>query len=152
MNRNFSPEVLPASYDARYDDAPIRPNLDFLVDSAHIDSIPAHLRAHWLGQVDVEGKRVFIYSLPESQSRTPKGYRRTHFTGYSFPEDYAWLTALMDTDLAGADYRRTLYWNPAVPLDTSGRATLSFKNNSTSRHMTVSAMGFTPDGRPVSTW
>lgn len=306
VNRNFSPEVLPASYDARYDDAPIRPNLDFQVDSAHVDSIPAHLRAHWLGQVDVEGKRVwlspkefwareslgarnasirydmtraadavadrgepepslvewleaenplfegpdnitgeyraanpynnvhgdgpsygkkgimwivdnrfvsatsvpmwnarnvadnperatesehipfgiaevrsvyvstarddwkrfvaapqleghdiatiFIYSLPESQSRTPKGYRRTHFTGYSFPEDYARLTALMGTDLAGADYRRTLYWNPAVPLDASGRATLSFKNNSTSRHMTVSAMGFTPDGRPVSTW
>lgn len=92
---------------------------------------------------------IFVYMLPESQSKMPKGYRRTTFTAYSFPEDYRQMMSLTGADLDGADYRRTLYWNPDVRLDSDGNATISFKNNSTSRHMTVSAMGFTQDGKPL---
>lgn len=101
---------------------------------------------------NLEGKglvSVFVYYYYGDARKLPKGYRRTNFEGYSFPEDYRQLMSLTGSDLAGADYRRTLYWNPDVRLDSDGNATISFKNNSTSRHMTVSAMGFTQDGKPL---
>ena len=47
------------------------------------------------------------------------------------------------------DHRRTLYWNPAVKADRRGEATIEFYNNSSCRHITVSAEGITADGRPV---
>ena len=44
------------------------------------------------------------------------------------------------------DYRRTLYWNPALRLDESGRATVSFYNNSRPGQFSVSAQGITKNG------
>lgn len=92
---------------------------------------------------------IFAYEYGSDATKLPKGYRRTSFEGYSYPEDYKQFISLTGLDLAGADYRRTLYWNPEVSLDSDGKAEITFKNNSTSRHMTVSAMGFTKDGRPL---
>ena len=99
---------------------------------------------------DLKGRgivTIFIYTKPEIKQQ--KGYRRSVYYGYSVPEDYATMVRLKGDDLAGADYRRTLYWNPDVSLDADGKAEITFKNNSTSRHMTISAMGFTTDGRPL---
>ena len=47
------------------------------------------------------------------------------------------------------DYRRTLYWNPDVPLSADGTAHVEFYNNATCRHLSISAEGITPDGAPV---
>ena len=44
------------------------------------------------------------------------------------------------------DYRRTLYWNPFLRLDESGRATVSFYNNSRQNQFSVSAEGITENG------
>ncbi|MBQ7180880.1 MAG: hypothetical protein IJR87_06260, partial [Bacteroidaceae bacterium] len=44
------------------------------------------------------------------------------------------------------DYRRTLYWNPSLRLDESGRATVSFYNNSRTTHPNVEAAGQTAEG------
>ena len=44
------------------------------------------------------------------------------------------------------DYRRTLYWNPSLRLDESGRATVSFYNNSRQNQFDVSAQGITEKG------
>lgn len=93
---------------------------------------------------------IFVYTQPQNPYSKPgKGYRRTSFKGYSVPEEYTRMMHLRSEDLDGDDYRRTLYWNPAVELDSNGKATITFKNNSTSRNVTVSAMGFTQDGKPI---
>ncbi len=303
VNRNFSPEMDAPRVDIADDDSPIVPDMVFAVDRAHIDSIPMDLRAHWLQQIEVKGKRewrsprefweresqgaknasvrydmvkaadviadngeeaptlvewlkgknalfdgfdnitgeqraenigdnlygdgptyggtgiiwmvnnwfvcgtgihshglkdmtankqlaandvhipydisevrsvyistatddwkrllaapqfegnhyttIFIYTKPYTQTGRRKGERRTTFKAYSIPEDYSRMMALMGADIDGGDYRRTLYWNPNVELDSDGRAKVQFKNNSTCRHMTVSVAGFTKDGRPV---
>jgi hypothetical protein len=47
------------------------------------------------------------------------------------------------------DYRRTLYWNPVVKTDATGKASVKFYNNSKCQYMTVSAEGITSDGIPV---
>ena len=59
------------------------------------------------------------------------------------------MMSLTGSDTAGFDYRRTLYWNPNVELDGEGKSNLKFKDNSTSRHFTVSAQGFCQDGTPL---
>lgn len=45
-----------------------------------------------------------------------------------------------------ADHRRTLYWNPYVPLNASGEATVSFFNNGHSAAIRVSTQGQAADG------
>lgn len=47
------------------------------------------------------------------------------------------------------DYRRTLYWNPNVPLDDHGRCSIRFCNNSTAKNLHISIAGLTTDGHPV---
>lgn len=106
---------------------------------------------HFLSDDRLRGRgivTIFVYTRPEDKQQ--KGYRRSTYYGYSVPEEYADLMAAAGDDIAGADYRRTLYWNPDVELGADGRAEVTFKNNSTSRHMTVSAAGFTKDGRPLA--
>ena len=44
------------------------------------------------------------------------------------------------------DYRRTLYWNPSLQLDSKGEAQVEFYNNSKKTQICVSAEGMTPDG------
>lgn len=44
------------------------------------------------------------------------------------------------------DYRRTLYWNPDVPLDADGSASIIFYNGSKSATLDVEAQGQTNDG------
>ena len=57
INRNFSPPVTMPFPEITEEDSPIVPDMTFAVDRAHIDSIPMDLRAHWLQQVEVKGKR-----------------------------------------------------------------------------------------------
>ena len=44
------------------------------------------------------------------------------------------------------DYRRTLYWNPAVETDENGKAVIEFYNNASCKTMKVSAETLTDDG------
>ena len=76
--------------------------------------------------------------------------RHLHFQGYSKPaEFYSPDYSRMDLKEPPKDYRRTLYWNPDVRTDSQGRAHIEFYNNSTARHLVISAEGLTPDGQPV---
>ena len=45
------------------------------------------------------------------------------------------------------DYRRTLYWNPALPLDQEGHAHITLWNNSKPTQISVEAEGQTTDGK-----
>ena len=78
------------------------------------------------------------------------GQRRSQIQGYSYSKDF------VHPDYSGVpvqdlprDYRRTLYWNPNVTLDENGRAEIEFFNNSTCRHLSISAEGLNHDGKPL---
>lgn len=75
-----------------------------------------------------------------------KGHRQTTFRGYSeMPAFYA--PEYPDGPIQGeVDYRRTLYWNPALTTDAEGNATVTFYNNGYSKQLDVSAEGITPQG------
>ena len=90
---------------------------------------------------------VFVYTH-HSFLVKQKGARRTYFDGYSKASvfqhpDYSAMAPM-------PDHRRTFYWNPDVKTDSDGRARIEFYNNSTCRQITVSAEGFTSDGRAVT--
>ena len=72
--------------------------------------------------------------------------RRYILPGYSAPEefyqpDYS-NKPLPDTK----DYRRTLYWNPDLKLDDSGKAEFRFFGNGKQTHLSVRAEGMASDG------
>jgi hypothetical protein len=96
---------------------------------------------------------VYVYTYNKPLDKKMKGLRITHYTGYSVPEEYSQLMTSINygtnNATVDADYRRTLYWNPNVKTDAEGRASVMFKNNSTCRYVTISAEGFTRDGRAL---
>lgn len=49
-----------------------------------------------------------------------------------------------------ADYRRTLYWNPSLPLSQDGAATVTFFNNATPSVLSISAEGMGAKGEVIS--
>lgn len=90
---------------------------------------------------------IDISMYPKGLRRSKiKGHRQTSFRGYSeVPAFYA--PEYPDGPIQGdSDYRRTLYWNPALTTDSTGNAMLTFYNNGYSRHFDVSAEGITSDG------
>ena len=90
---------------------------------------------------------IDIAMYPKGLRRSKvKGQRQTSFRGYSeVPEFYA--PEYPDGPIKGdVDYRRTLYWNPALTTDADGTASLMFYNNGYSKQFDVSAEGITPQG------
>lgn len=89
---------------------------------------------------------VFVYSHHEFPSKQT-GLRRTHFDGYSKVETFQMPDySLMPPE---EDHRRTLYWNPAVIVGDDGKATIDIYNNSSCKHLSVSAEGIMSDGQAV---
>ncbi len=89
---------------------------------------------------------VFIETYPEGKvpAEAGRGVRKTWIDGYSRPDEfYIPDYSVMPKD---ADYRRTLYWNPALSPDDQGRASVRFYNNSRCRRMRISAETLADDG------
>ncbi|WP_295940138.1 hypothetical protein [uncultured Alistipes sp.] len=89
---------------------------------------------------------VFIETFPEDerQAKAGKGVRKTWFEGYSevkefYQPDYSVLPK-------EGDYRRTLYWNPALMPDQEGKARIRFYNNGRQHSMRISAETISEDG------
>lgn len=59
-----------------------------------------------------------------------------------YSPDYSKRTPSQDE----SDYRRTLYWNPYVRLDSNGEARITLYNNSLKAGIIVSAQGQSPSG------
>lgn len=55
-------------------------------------------------------------------------------------------TALPANDYVIPDYRRTLYWNPMVTSDETGKAKIIFYNNSTCKDFNISTESITSHG------
>ena len=85
----------------------------------------------------------------ESQRMT---WRDRHMVlrGYAVCEDFYQPDYSNQKPTEPTDYRRTLYWNPDVQLDSEGRATIQFYNNSQKTQITVSAEGMTSEGVPLT--
>ena len=79
--------------------------------------------------------------------------RRYIIDGFAFTEDFYhpdYKLATPDPQTA-ADYRRTLYWNPDLPLDNEGKATVSFFTGNRAAVLHVEANGQAPDGTLLTT-
>lgn len=82
-------------------------------------------------------------------ARFDKGKRQTTIVGYSEVKEFYSPSYAKGIIKGEKDYRRTLYWNPNVQTDSTGKASVEFYNNSRCKKISVSAEGFTQRGIPV---
>ena len=139
-NQRISPDMLPLEERAM----------------EYMDSIRIYTDKNYRGTYSMEEVRKdfsasFILDFESDKEMRPLYVgRHFRFQGYSKPaEFYSPDYSRMDLKEPPKDYRRTLYWNPDVRTDSQGRAHIEFYNNSTARHLVISAEGLTPDGQPV---
>lgn len=94
---------------------------------------------------------IFLYERPDyiyyKQSR---GVDKRMVQGYTEPLDFS-APSYNGIDMPDeSDYRRTLYWNPDVKTDETGKATAVFFSNARPGvTLSISAHGITSDGRFV---
>ena len=89
---------------------------------------------------------VFIETYPDGMAPVSpaKGVRKTLLQGYSPARDFYhpdYSSVPPETD-----YRRTLYWNPSVAPDSTGKAKIRFFNNGRCRRLRINAETVTPQG------
>ena len=72
--------------------------------------------------------------------------RRYILPGFSAPEEFYQPDYSNKPLPEVKDYRRTLYWNPDLKLDDSGKAEFRFYGNGKQTHLTVTAEGMANDG------
>ena len=89
---------------------------------------------------------VFIETYPDERvpTETVKGVRKTWLEGYSAVKEF------YNPDYSiyppEPDYRRILYWNPAITTDEYGIVKIQFYNNSSCRNFSISAETVTSQG------
>ena len=88
---------------------------------------------------------VLVYTTENAGSKQSKGVRVTYFDGFNLASSYEedMLTGIAPE----REYRRTIYWNPNVRTDGSGKASVEFVNNSRCTMFHISAEGMTDDGK-----
>ena len=89
---------------------------------------------------------VFIETFPPQERQKPatKGSRKTWIDGYNTPDEFYSIDySYMPPE---PDYRRTLYWNPALQTDADGRAHVTLYNNSTATRHIIDAQTVTATG------
>lgn len=93
---------------------------------------------------------IYIYPYENFGMRILPGTRYTTFQGFSKPKDFFGNRINKEDNLPeSSDYQRTLYWNPTVKLDESGKASVKFYNNLTCRSIEISAEGISANGKPM---
>ena len=92
---------------------------------------------------------IRLIPYPDDKYKYEKpGYRLTRLQGYSIPAEFYHADYSKGHLPDEADYRRTLYWNPALETDSLGRAYVDFYNNSHATRPRIEAETLTPDGLP----
>jgi len=79
------------------------------------------------------------YQNDFGRPKNEPGLRYTTLQGYSYVKEFyspQYLTKPLPTT---KDFRRTLYWNPDVRTDSTGRASVHFYNNETCKVLKISA-------------
>ncbi|MBQ8969515.1 MAG: hypothetical protein IJ064_07285 [Bacteroidaceae bacterium] len=93
---------------------------------------------------------VDLRPMPNEGERMTWLNRRMVLTGYAVCEDFYQPDYSKQRPTEPTDYRRTLYWNPNLQLDSEGKAKVSFFTGSRPAQLSVSAEGMTPDGQPLT--
>lgn len=89
---------------------------------------------------------IALLHCKKTYHHEPLGMRETKLAGYAYVKEFfnpRYDRALLPNE---KDYRRTLYWNPDVKTDATGKATISFFNNGSCKAMNVSAETVTEKG------
>jgi hypothetical protein len=71
--------------------------------------------------------------------------------GYSEPDEF-YMPQYNDPEILKApeiDYRSTIYWQPVVPIDSSGQTSLSFFTSDMAGSYTITVEGLGKNGEPV---
>jgi hypothetical protein len=91
---------------------------------------------------------VFIETFPEDQISVDakRGVRKTWFEGYSKVEEYYNVNHSSLPENPDPDYRRTLYWNPSIKPDETGKAMVMFYNNSSCKQFNINIEAVTQQG------
>ena len=96
---------------------------------------------------DIPNVEVDLHLIDDiGTQRATSRDRRYILPGFSAPEDF-YQPDYSNKPLPDVkDYRRTLYWNPDLKLDGSGRAEFRFYGNGKQTHLSVTAEGMAGDG------
>ena len=120
-------------------------NLDKV--SIYTDFSPRYDGNTRITEDNVETAVINLQLLPDEGQRTTYRDRRYVLPGFSIAEDFYHPDYQRHPPKKGQkDYRRTLYWNPDLPLDSTGQAHITFYNNSQTTQICVEANGQAADG------
>lgn len=98
---------------------------------------------------DIKHTVIFIYTYEDSYTKEePYGIRKTKLQGYSYVKEFFSPVYRGITLPDEVDVRRTLYWNPDVKTDCTGKASVIFYNNRSCKSMNISAETITKNGIP----
>ena len=102
------------------------------------------------GDANFEGSnqpivRIDLKLMPDDSVRSYQVNRRWIMDGFRIPDEF-YNPDYSTTPLPKQDFRRTLYWNPHVVLDSNGNATVRIANNSTPSILQIDVEGWTSDG------
>ena len=124
------------------------PNLDMVY--VYTDYSPRNEGDSRFTQSDQPSVTVDLRCFQNEGQRVTYQNRFMRLTGYSVCEDFYQPDYSRQHPDQPTDHRRTLYWNPDVPFDAEGRATVRFFNNSHQTQLTLSAEGMTATGQPLT--
>ena len=124
------------------------PNLDMVY--VYTDYSPRNEGDSRFTQSDQPSVTVDLRRFENGGQRVTYQNRFMRLTGYSVCEEFYQPDYSHRHPAEPTDHRRTLYWNPDVPFDAEGHATVRFFNNSHQTRLTLSAEGMTATGQPLT--
>lgn len=99
-------------------------------------------------QDDQPSVEISLHKYPDTSRRVTYRDRRYILHGFAYQGDFYHPNYQRTPPTEGQkDYRRTLYWNPNLRLDTDGEAHVTLFNNSKTTQVHVDANGITYGGK-----
>jgi len=124
--------------------ASLLPRLDEIESISVIEDFSSIIRID--PRLDPTTTVLIILHSKKNYQNAPAGIRDTKYDGYAHVKEFynpRYDKAMLPNE---KDYRRTIYWNPDVKTDKTGKATIGFFNNSTCKSINVSAETVTSNG------
>ncbi|MFA7357959.1 MAG: hypothetical protein WCZ67_01515 [Bacteroidales bacterium] len=126
------------------------PYVDEVENIAIVESQSPNLLHETIEAVASMKSRVYVHIYrykDRHRNIDPLGIRKTTLQGYSRAKEFfhpKYDRVLMSDP---QDHRRTLYWNPELKTDSTGKALVRFYNSATCKKMSFDAVLLTEDGK-----
>lgn len=137
--------IIPMTTKDKYDHLP---NLDMVY--VYTDYAPRREGDPRYMQSNQPTVTVDLRRMPNEGQRMTWRDRRMVLKGFAVCEDFYQPDYSKQKPAEAKDYRRTLYWNPNLQLDSEGKANVTFFNNSRQTQFVISAEGMTSTGKPLT--